>query len=175
MPISQPRRQQLQRLRRAAARGAEAAAALVGAIVLARADAALPALAATVLGAVLLADGAHTLRLAGRSRVGAVSEARVRAALEPLRAEGWAVRQGVSWPGGGDIDHVVRSPTGTGFAIETKTRRTRSRSWSAQRGPRAGSLAGVVTRAGSCRCFVWRPPRRWRPLRTKRLWCRSIA
>jgi len=27
----------------------------------------------------------------------------------------------VCWPGGGDIDHLVRSPDGLGFAIETKT------------------------------------------------------
>ena len=32
------------------------------------------------------------------------------------------VRNGVRWPGGGDIDHLVRSPDGVGFAIETKTR-----------------------------------------------------
>jgi hypothetical protein len=31
------------------------------------------------------------------------------------------VWNGVCWPGGGDIDHLVRSPDGLGFAIETKT------------------------------------------------------
>ena len=30
-------------------------------------------------------------------------------------------RNGVLWPGGGDVDHLVRSPNGLGFAIETKT------------------------------------------------------
>ena len=33
------------------------------------------------------------------------------------------MRHGVSWPCGGDIDHVVRTPDGYGFAIETKTLR----------------------------------------------------
>jgi hypothetical protein len=27
----------------------------------------------------------------------------------------------VRWPGGGDVDHLVGSPDGLGFAIETKT------------------------------------------------------
>ncbi|HET6869687.1 MAG TPA: nuclease-related domain-containing protein, partial [Solirubrobacteraceae bacterium] len=38
------------------------------------------------------------------------------------RREGWPVRHSVSWPGGGDIDSLVVSPHGLGFAIETKTR-----------------------------------------------------
>ena len=43
-------------------------------------------------------------------------------ALKGLARSGWAVRNGVRWPGGGDVDHLVRSPNGLGFAIETKTR-----------------------------------------------------
>jgi hypothetical protein len=123
MAISHPRRQQLRRLQRALARGAQAALALAGALVLAQNGAVMLAIAVAILGAALLADGTRCLRLADRSRVGAASEECVRAALAPLRSEGWWVRHGVSWPCGGDVDHVVRSPAGMGFAIETKTRR----------------------------------------------------
>jgi hypothetical protein len=60
-------------------------------------------------------------RRAGRWRVGADSEQAVRLALNELSRSGWVVRNGVRWPGGGDVDHLVRSPDGLGFAIETKT------------------------------------------------------
>lgn len=65
----------------------------------------------------------HSLRLAGRSRVGAESEALVRRVLEPLTREGWHVEHAVDWPDRGDLDHVLRSPSGMGFVIETKTLR----------------------------------------------------
>ena len=45
----------------------------------------------------------------------------MRLALNELSRSGWVVRNGVRWPGGGDVDHLVRSPDGLGFAIETKT------------------------------------------------------
>ena len=61
-------------------------------------------------------------RLAERWRVGADSERAVQHALKGLAGSGWVVRNGVRWPGGGDIDHLIRSPHGVGFAIETKTR-----------------------------------------------------
>jgi hypothetical protein len=47
----------------------------------------------------------------------------VRRALEPLTREGWDVTHAVDWPGRGDVDHVLRSPSGMGFVIETKTLR----------------------------------------------------
>ena len=78
------------------------------------------------LGAVAVVFGLlsrRALRLAGRSQVGAESEARVRGVLEPLTREGWHVAHGVDWPGRGDLDHVLRSPSGMGFVIETKTLR----------------------------------------------------
>jgi hypothetical protein len=55
--------------------------------------------------------------------VGAESEAQVRRALKALAREGWCVAHAVDWPGRGDLDHVVRSPSGMGFVIETKTLR----------------------------------------------------
>src|SRR6516225_8737166 len=75
---------------------------------------------------VLLAGGLwlaarRSRRRAGRWRVGADLEQAVRLALNELSRSGWVVRNGVRWPGGGDVDHLVRSPDGLGFAIETKT------------------------------------------------------
>ena len=48
----------------------------------------------------------------------------MRRALTPLRAEGWRLRQALSWGGPGDIDHVAIAPraVGVAFVIETKTR-----------------------------------------------------
>ena len=43
------------------------------------------------------------------------------ACLKQARWQRLGVRNGRSRPGGGDIDHLVRSPNGLGFAIETKT------------------------------------------------------
>jgi hypothetical protein len=37
--------------------------------------------------------------------------------------EGWRVAHAVDWPGRGDLDHVLRSPSGICFVIETKTLR----------------------------------------------------
>ena len=97
--------------------------ASVGAVLLASAD--YPGLACS-LGAVAVVFGLlsrRALRLAGRSRVGADSEAQVRRVLEPLTREGWHVSHAVDWPGRGDLDHVLHSPSGLGFVIETKTLR----------------------------------------------------
>ena len=112
MTVSYPRRQQLRRLRRAGARALEAAALAVAVMFAWTGDAAL-AFAALLLAAVLSLDGADALRLAARSRVGAESEAKVRRALEPLTGEGWLVEHAVDWPGGGDLDHVVRAWSGS--------------------------------------------------------------
>lgn len=42
--------------------------------------------------------------------------------LAQLETEGWRLRHSLRWGGRGDIDSVAMSPTGLGFAIETKTR-----------------------------------------------------
>jgi hypothetical protein len=123
MPLSHPRRQQLRRSRRAASRGTLAAVALVLALLVAGAGEPALALVLVLLSGVFALAGRRALRLAARSRVGAKSEADVRRALERLAREGWRVRHAVDWPGGGDLDHVVRAPSGTGFVIETKTLR----------------------------------------------------
>ncbi len=75
-----------------------------------------------LLGACLFWRARRSQRLAERWRVGADSERAVQHALKGPAGSGWVVRNGVPWPGGGDIDHLVRSPAGVGFAIETKTR-----------------------------------------------------
>ena len=103
-------------------------------------------------------------RLAERWRVGADSERAVQHALKELAGSGWVVRNGVRWPGGGDIDHLVRSPDGVGFAIETKTRTFRRRAlrrtaatarWAAQRRrryPRGVVPVLCVVRAHGVEC-----------------------
>ena len=78
-------------------------------------------LALLLLCAALAWAARRSHRLADRWRVGADSERAVQHALKRLAGSGWAVRNGVRWPGGGDIDHLVRSPDGVGFAIEAKT------------------------------------------------------
>ena len=109
---SYPRRQQIRRLRRAGVRGLQAVVALTGVLLLAWADQRGLASAAVLIAAALAFDGALTLRRARRSRIGAESEALVRRALEPLKRHGWRVRHSLDWPGPGDLDHVVRAPTG---------------------------------------------------------------
>jgi hypothetical protein len=121
--VSYPRRQQLRRLMRAARAAGGAIIASLGALLTASAGYAGLAFS---LGAVAVVFGLlsrRALRLARRSRIGADSEAQVRRALEPLTREGWHVTHAVDWPGRGDLDHVLRSPSGLGFVIETKTLR----------------------------------------------------
>jgi hypothetical protein len=119
--VSYPRRQQLRRLKRAAVLGTGSAAALASATVIARAGDSGLASGLVLTSGILALACRHALALAGRSRVGAASEARVRQALAVLERDGWSVRHSLDWPGPGDLDHVVRAPSGTGFVIETKT------------------------------------------------------
>jgi hypothetical protein len=123
MLLSYPRRQQWRRLRDAATRATRSAAAFLLAAIAVGAGQPVLAITIALVAAALAVSSRHTLRLAARSRVGAESEAQVRRALEQLRREGWQVRHALDWPGGGDLDHVVRAPSGIGFVIETKTLR----------------------------------------------------
>ena len=123
MTVSYVRRQQWRRLRTAASRAAGAAVALAVAVLAVAADEAELGLALALLSGVLALASRRALRLAARSRVGAESEGQVRLALKPLSREGWRVAHAVDWPGRGDLDHVLRSPSGMGFVIETKTLR----------------------------------------------------
>jgi Nuclease-related domain len=123
MTVNYARRQQRHRLMTAASRAAGATVALVAAMLAAAAGQAVLGLLLALLSGVLVLMSRRTLRLARRSRVGAESEAQVRRALKPLTREGWQVWHAVDWPGRGDLDHVVRSPSGMGFVVETKTLR----------------------------------------------------
>jgi hypothetical protein len=123
MTVSYPRRLQLRRLGRASSRGAEAVIALGAAALVAAAGELGLALMLGLLSGILALASRRALRLVTRSRVGAESEAQVRRALERLADDGWRIRHAVDWPGRGDLDHVVRAPSGIGFVIETKTLR----------------------------------------------------
>ena len=147
---SYPRRQQLRRLMSAARFAGCAAIAVAASPLLASAGHAglAVALGAAAVGLGLLSRRA--LRLDRRSRVGAESEAQLRRALEPLTREGWRVEHAVDWPGRGDLDHVVRSPSGMGFVIETKTLRYTRVTLRARLTRRAGSRAGVGATPPGC-------------------------
>jgi hypothetical protein len=120
---SYPRRQQLRRLMSAARYAGCAAIATAASALLASAGQIGLAVIVGALAAGLGLWSRRAARLARRSRVGAESEAQVRRALKPLTREGWHVSHAVDWPGRGDLDHVLRSPSGMGFVIETKTLR----------------------------------------------------
>jgi len=107
----------------AASRAVEATVALVAAVLAAAAGQAVLGVLLALLSGALVLMSRRALRLARRSRVGAESETQVRRALEPLTREGWHVGHAVDWPGRGDLDHVLCSPSGVGFVIETKTLR----------------------------------------------------
>ncbi len=116
------RRQQYRHLTRSACYALAAAALLRGSLSVPRRgeeEFVLSSLLVLVGGLSLAA--LRSKRLARRWRVGAESGRTVRLALNHLADSGWMVRNGVRWSGGGDIDHLVRSPDGRGFAIETKT------------------------------------------------------
>ena len=123
MTLSYARRQQWRRLMTAASRAAGAVIALVAAALATAAEEVELGLLCALLSGVFALASHHSLGLAARSRVGAESEAQVCRALEPLVREGWRVEHAVDWPSRGDIDHVLRSPSGMGFVIETKTLR----------------------------------------------------
>jgi hypothetical protein len=120
--LNYARRQQYQRLSRAAVASTASGATLLLALAVASAGALSAAGAILVLALGLGLYARHWLSLAERSRVGARSEDEVRRVLAPLQAEGWRLRHSLPWRGRGDIDSLAIAPTGVGFAIETKTR-----------------------------------------------------
>ena len=121
--MTHARRQQYRHLCRSAGYALSATLILLVAMGAARSgQGAFLVFALLLLGASLCWAARRSHGVADRWRVGAESERTVQVALRGLSRQGWAVRNGVRWPGGGDIDHLVRSPDGVGFAIETMTR-----------------------------------------------------
>ena len=120
--MSHARRQQYRHITRTAGYALAAAVTLVAAPSASRGGGEALMVFPLVLVAGLITAACRSQRLATRWRAGADSEQAVQHALKSLVGSGWAVRSGVPWPGGGDVDHLVRSPNGLGFAIETKTR-----------------------------------------------------
>ena len=146
------RRQQYRRLSRAASATMASAAAMMLALAVASAGAVS---AAGVLLVFALGFGfyaRHWLSLANRSGVGARSEDEVRRALAPLQGEGWRLRHSLRWRGRGDIDSLALTPTGVGFAIETKRGRTTIGIWPGCATRRRGCRVGVGGGVGAARC-----------------------
>ena len=73
------------------------------------------------------------------------SEADVRRVLERLVRDGWQVRHAVDWPGRGDLDHVVRAPSGIGVCDRDQDAALDARAPGAHE--RRGTLAGAATPA----------------------------
>jgi hypothetical protein len=120
--VSHPRILQYRRLIRCAAFAAAAAVTAVAALGTLSEGFAVVGIVLLAAAASFTAASHKALLLARRGRVGADAEDAVRRALAVLVREGWTVEHGVEWRGRGDIDHLVCSPSGLGFAIETKTR-----------------------------------------------------
>src|SRR3954453_23268895 len=99
MRASYARRQEWRRLRKAPSRGAGAAVAILAAVPSASANQAVLAILLVLVAGVLTLASRHALRLARRSRVGAVSEAQVRRAHKPLTRVDWEVRHALEWAG----------------------------------------------------------------------------
>lgn len=104
----------------------EAGSRALGACVLVGLGVAIGANGAGGVGAVALAvglllgiDARKRARSARGFRLGAVAEERVGTILWALERYGWLVEHDVAKRGGGNVDHVVHSPTIT-FTIDTK-------------------------------------------------------
>ena len=89
-------------------------------VALARGRAVLAAVAFPA-GCALIIAHTSAANHAARHRIGADSEQLVHDTLERLRPHGYTINHGSRWPAGGDIDHLVTTPDGLGFCIETKT------------------------------------------------------
>jgi hypothetical protein len=77
-------------------------------------------------GGMLLAIEAHKRSRSARGfRLGAVAEERVGALLFEVERRGWLVEHDVAKRGGGNVDHVIHSPSVT-FTIDTKRSTWRS-------------------------------------------------
>ena len=120
--MSYARRQHHRYFVRSAGHGLAAAAVVVVALTVSCAGGEAPLVLMLLLFAAGLSLAAvRAKRLGERWGVGADSEQAVQLVLDELTGGGWTVRHGVLWQGPGDVDHLVRSPGGLGFAIETKT------------------------------------------------------
>lgn len=157
--FSNPRRQQVRRLGRAAAIAVGGLAATVGAVA-----AALAGLWAIAVGLLLVAAGPRS-PCASLGAAGGPQRCR-RAVRVPQRAlsilerEGWRIRHSERWRGRSDIDHVAISPAAIAFAIETKTlpsNRDTSKT-SATKPPGFGSDAAAGARAARFRFSASRAP-----------------
>jgi hypothetical protein len=121
--VSHPRRQQFRSLLRAGVHATGAVIAIAAAAVVAAAGYGVPAFSLALAAGVLAFMASRDLRRSRRNRIGADSETQIRRVIQPLTRDGWHVQHGVRVRTGGDLDHVLRAPSGVGFVIETKTSR----------------------------------------------------
>lgn len=148
--MSYPRRQQRVWARKATAYEVAGTALFVAGFVAIGTGRAVLAAVAFPAGCALTTAYTTAAQRATRNRIGADSEQLVQDTLERLRPHGYTIIHGSRGPAGGDIDHLVRTPDGLGFCIETKTltfdqahleRLRRQADWSSRRpGYRRGML-----------------------------------
>jgi Nuclease-related domain len=120
--MSYPRQQQQLWARKATLYQVAGTALLIAGFIAVGTGRAVIAVAAFPVGCALITAYTSAANRAARHRIGADSEQLVHDTLERLRPHGYTITHGARWPGGGDIDHLVRTPHGLGLCIETKTR-----------------------------------------------------
>jgi Nuclease-related domain len=140
--VSYPRRQQRLWARKATLYEIAGTALFVAGFVALGTGRAVLAVVAFPAGCALITAYTSAANRAARHRIGADSEQLVHDTLDRLRPHGYTITHGSRWHGGGDIDHLVRTPDGLGFCIETKTltfdqahleRLRRQADWAAER------------------------------------------
>ena len=119
--MSYPRRQQQAWARKATVYEIAGTALLIAAFVAIGTGRAALALIEFPAGCALITAHTAAANRAARHRIGADSEQLVHDTLEQLAPHGYTITHSCRWPAGGDIDHLVRTPNGLGFCIETKT------------------------------------------------------
>lgn len=120
--MSYPRRQQQLWARKATLYEISGTALFIAGFVALGTGRAVLAVVAFPAGCALLTAYTSAANRAARHRIGTDSEQLVRDTLDELRSRGYTITHGARWRGGGDIDHLVRTPDGLGLCIETKTR-----------------------------------------------------
>jgi hypothetical protein len=120
--MSYPRRQQQLWARKATLYEVAGTALFIAGFVALATGRAVLAVIAFPGGCALITAYTSATNRAARHRIGADSEQLVRDTLDQLRSSGYTITHSARWRGGGDIDHLVRTPDGLGLCIETKTR-----------------------------------------------------
>jgi hypothetical protein len=128
--VSYPRRQQQVWARKATLYEVAGTALFVVRFVALGTGRAVFAAVAFPAGCALIIAYTSAANRAARHRIGADSERLVHDTLERLRPHGYTITHGARWRGGGDLDHLVRTPDRLGRASRRRHARSTRRTWS---------------------------------------------